>query len=86
MTYLLYIDRHTYLIPPEGFADVQTHILDAVHAGGAFVAVPHISGQSAHVLITPASRVCIRKTASAAATTPTDDDTILDLAFLKLDA
>ena len=83
MTYLLYIDRHTYEIPPGDIADIRNRILSAVHAGGAFVAVPQVSRRPAQVLITSSSAVRIRETPNACARSRHDSGAACDIAFLE---
>jgi len=84
MTFLVNINESLHAIEDAELNGVETQILAAVHAGGAFVEVAGKSGQSVRILVTPASVIRIRRLPSPVDATDDGDD-MQDLTFIHLD-
>ena len=84
MTFLVNINESLHAIEDAQLSGVETQILAAVHAGGAFVEFPGRSGQLVRILVTPATMIRVERLPSPVATTDDDED-IGDLTFIDLD-
>ena len=84
VTHLIHINTQAFAVRDDEIDDVETQILEAVRAAGAFIDFVGSGERPVRVLITPASWVWIEKLA------PVDDldegyQDGSDLAFLDLD-
>ena len=84
MTFLVNINESLHAIQDAQLGDVETQILAAVHAGGAFVDFPGRSGRLVRILVTPASVIRIERLPAPVDATDEDED-IGDLTFIDLD-
>ena len=84
MTFLVNISESLHSIEDAQLSGVETQILAAVHAGGAFVEFSARSGRSVRILVTPASVIRIERLPSPVDATDDDED-MGDLTFIDLD-
>lgn len=84
MTFLVNINESLHAIEDEKLSDIESQILVAVRAGGAFVDFPGTSGRLVRILVTPASTVRIERLPSPVDTADHDEDAC-DLTFIDLD-
>lgn len=81
MTFLVHINGQSYAVADAEVEQVEARILDATHAGGAFVELPGFGDQPTRTLISPASWVRIEKLPEAEG--PFDEEAgARDFAFL----
>ena len=84
MTFLVNINESLHAIEDAELSGVETQILAAVHAGGAFVEFAGKSGRLMRILVTPASVIRIERLPSPVNAIDDGDD-IQDLTFIDLD-
>lgn len=84
MTFLVNINESLHAIEDAQLCGVETQILAAVHAGGAFVDFPGRGDQLVRILVTPASVIRIERLPSPV-DPPDDDEGIGELTFIDLD-
>ena len=84
MTFLVNINESLHAIDDAQLSAVETQIIAAVHAGGAFVEFPGRSGGLVRILVTPATMIQIERLSSPVDTTDDDED-IGDLTFIDWD-
>ncbi|WP_271986263.1 hypothetical protein [Pseudoclavibacter terrae] len=82
MNFLVHINGHEHAVEPAALAALRAQILDAVRAGGAFVAVPDIGCADSIELITPATPVRIE--VAPEPITADGDDAHADVAYYDL--
>lgn len=85
MTFLVHINDQRYAVADDSVTEVESRILDAVRAGGAFVEVHDGSAPSSRVLITSASTVRIQAAPPPIGTDDYAEEEFPDLAYLEAD-
>ena len=83
MTFLVNINESFHAIEDAQLSDIESQILVAVHAGGAFVDFRGRSGRLMRILVTPASVVRLEQLPSTVDATAREED-IWDLTFIDL--
>ncbi len=61
MTVLVYVNEFAYVVDDSNVATTEALIVDAVHAGGAFINLCNSAAQPVRVLVTPATPVRVEK-------------------------
>ena len=84
MTFLVNINESPHAIEDAQLSEIESQILVAVRAGGAFVDLPGRSGRTVRILVTPASAIRIERLPPPVDTTDHEED-FCDLTFIDLD-
>jgi hypothetical protein len=83
MTFRVHINDSTYAVADADLAELESRILEAVHAGGAFIDLDGRSGEQVRAMVSPATRVRMEKLPPPAES-PADGGEHQDLAFIDL--